>query len=84
MAFFPHVNKGEPFQPNSVLENNIRDLVNASSRIGGRSTKGSADSSLHDHRQGNGVNSRTGNFFAQECMAFLPVNGTSYGLNMMQ
>ena len=46
MAFFPHVNKGEPFQPNSVLENNIRDLVNASSRIGGRSTKGSANSSL--------------------------------------
>ena len=46
MAFFPHVNRGDPFQPNSVLENNIRDLVNASSRIGGRNTKGSANSSL--------------------------------------
>ncbi len=29
MGFFPDVSKGDPFQPNSVLENNVRRIVNS-------------------------------------------------------
>ena len=28
MSFYPHVNRGEAFKPNALLENDVRDLVN--------------------------------------------------------
>ena len=46
MGFFPHVNKGEAFQPNSVLENNIRDCVNAFQGYGGRPGRGVKGNSI--------------------------------------
>ena len=46
MGFFPHVNKGEPFQPNTVLENNVRDRVNAIHGYGGRSQRGVKGNSI--------------------------------------
>ena len=46
MAFFPHVKKGDTFQPSAVLENNIRDVVNGFNAIGARVTKGIANSSI--------------------------------------
>ena len=46
MAFFPHVKKGDAFQPSALLENNIRDVVNGYNAIGARVTKGVANSSL--------------------------------------
>lgn len=46
MAFFPHVKKGDAFTPSTLLENNIRDVVNGYNSIGARVTKGVANSSL--------------------------------------
>ena len=46
MAFFPHVKKGDAFQPSALLENNIRDVVNGYNSIGARVTKGIANSSI--------------------------------------
>ena len=46
MGFFPHVNKGEAFQPNAVLENNIRDCVNAFQDYGGRPSRGVKGNSI--------------------------------------
>ena len=46
MAFFPHVKKGDAFQPSALLENNIRDVVNGYNAIGARVTKGIANSSI--------------------------------------
>ena len=28
MSFYPHVNRGEAFRPNALLENDVRDLIN--------------------------------------------------------
>ena len=46
MAFFPHVNRGETFQPNSVLENNVRDAVNGHLATGDRVTRGNTGNSI--------------------------------------
>ena len=46
MAFFPHVKKGDTFQPNALLENNIRDVVNGYNAIGARVTKGITNGSI--------------------------------------
>ena len=46
MAFFPHVKKGDAFQPNALLENNVRDVVNGHNSIGARVTKGVGNSSI--------------------------------------
>ena len=46
MAFFPHVKKGDTFQPNALLENNVRDVVNGHNSIGARVTKGIGNSSI--------------------------------------
>lgn len=46
MAFFPHVNKGDAFQPNSILENNIRDCVNSFNGYGARPMTGVKGNSI--------------------------------------
>ena len=47
MGFFPHVNRGDEFKPNAVLENNVRDMVNRFLASGAGAVNGASGSALH-------------------------------------